>query len=505
MINYIKKRLSRKILGTLSISVAMVMTGVIYLTVTHETGEMFKEMTANSEETISAIYAGIKYPMSVGDSSAVERQLLEIREKMGNIDVFICDTGQKIVFSSHEGTIKSNMDRYIYNKDILRSLSAALQDGKSPQKAFEEQISVKKYLINIHTILNQEECFRCHGSDKKVLGAIILKKSVDRNYAAITSLRNSNIMISILGICAIILISHMLMGRLVSRPIESLADDIRKLPEKISSRVALTVPDIKRTDEIGDLQNSFNSMAIELDEKTRAIEKSRVKLTNANKELEAFAYSVSHDLRAPLRNIDGFSKILLDEFSGKLDDKARHYLKRVREGTNRMSLLIDDMLTFSRIGRAELQLKRTNFTDIIRNILEYYANEIEARKISVTVGELPEIKCDPILIQSLFSNLVSNALKYTRDIEKARIIIGYDEQKKAFFVKDNGIGFEMQYHDKIFQVFQRLHLPEEYEGTGIGLAIVQRIAERHKGRVWAESQLDNGATFFIELPILKEV
>ncbi|MEW6108362.1 MAG: ATP-binding protein [Nitrospirota bacterium] len=481
------------------------MLALIYLTVTHETEEMLKEMTANNEEIAMAIYAGIKFPMSVGDSYAVEKQLLDIREKVKNVEVFICDTNKAVIFSSREGTIKSSIGRYISNKNALRALTLTLESGEHPEKIFEEQVSINRYLIYIHAIFNQPECFKCHGSEKKVLGAIVLRKSTDRNYAAITGLRNTNIIITVFSIGAIIAISHALLARLVSRPVKDLAEDIRELPGKISSGEPLRVPEIKRTDEIGELQHSFSKMAFELDEKTRAIEKSSAELAKANKELEAFAYSVSHDLRAPLRNIDGFSKILLDEYSEKLDEQAEHYLKRVRTGTERMSLLIDDMLTFSRIGRAELQVRRTNCIDIIKNILEYYSGEIDERKIKISVGELPVIKCDSTLMQSLFSNLLSNALKFTRDTEKPEISIGYDKQKEAIFVRDNGIGFDMQYHDKIFQVFQRLHLPEEYHGTGIGLAIVKRVAERHKGTVWAESKPGEGTTFFIKLPTYKGV
>lgn len=500
MFDYLRKSLSLRILILLFISVATVMGFVIYLTVSHDTESMLKEMTDNSEEITSAIYAGIKYPMSVGDSDAVEQQLLDIREKMKNIQIFICDTEQKIVFSTNEGTIKSDIKRYLNNEEVLNTLTASLQTGTNNESIFEEKTSFNKYLVHIRVVPNEEKCFKCHGSEKEVLGAIVLKKSTDRNYAAITHTRNNNILTSFLGICAIIGLLHTLLSRLVSRPVRSLAREIRRLPEKIAEKDNIVSPVIKRNDEIGDLQNSFYDMAIELDEKSRAIEKSQQKLLAANKELEAFAYSVSHDLRAPLRNIDGFSKILLDEFSGNLDDRAKHYLVRVRDGTTKMSVLIDDMLTFSRIGRTELQFKITNCKNIISPILEYFSAEIDSRKISVVIEDIPMINCDAVLMQSLFTNLISNAIKFIRATEHPSIVIGFDKAKKAIYVKDNGIGFDMQYHDKIFQVFQRLHLPEEYPGTGIGLAIVKRIVDRHKGTVWAESEINHGAAFFIKLP-----
>lgn len=504
MLDFIRSSLSGKLLIVLSVSVAVVMAAVIYFTVMHQTEEMLTEMRAHAEETAASIYAGIKYPMSVGDSGAVEKQLFDIKEKMRDVDIFIADYNRQIAFSTRTESIHSDMKNYLYNDRAISDLPRALEDAAYPGSSYEEEINGIPYLLHMNPVQNQKICFGCHGPERQVLGAIILRKPTARNYAAITHLRNDSILISVLGLVSLVCIVHKLMVRMVSRPVSNLAEEIERLPEKIVQGSALIVPDIKRRDEIGHLQNSFYQMAVEIDEKNRVIENSSNQLVKANKELEAFAYSVSHDLRAPLRNIDGFSKILIDEFSEKLDDQARHYLKRVRDGTIRMSLLIDDILTFSRIGRSSIQLKTTNCREVIAPVIENYAEEIKRRSVKITIGELPAIKCDFAMMQSLFSNLVSNALKFTKDTQKPEIVIGYDNKKKAFFVRDNGIGFDMQYHDKIFQVFQRLHLPEEYEGTGIGLAIVKRVAERHHSKVWADGHLGKGAIFYVSLPLQKE-
>lgn len=504
MLSFIRKSLSKKILVVLSVSVALIMSGVIYLTYLFETDEMFRTININSEETASTIYAGIKYPMSVGDSGAVEKQLFDIKELTG-IDIFICNTDRIITFSSRKEFIRSGIGAHIASREVLEVLGRALQDGQIPSEGYLEELQGKKYFIHITAIRNQEECFGCHGPEKKILGAIVSRKSADRNYAAIANIRDTNIMISIVGIFAIITIAHILMVRLVSQPIKGLANDIKRLPEQISKNNLISGAKITRKDQIGTLQKAFSDIAVEIYEKSHAIEMSNSKLEKAYLELESFAYSVSHDLRAPLRNIDGFSKILLDEYTEKLDDRGKHYLTRVRNGTERMSLLIDDMLAFSRVGRTEIQFKKTSCVEIIKPILEYYGPEIEKRTVSVMLQKLPEINCDPVLMQSAFSNLISNAFKYSRKARQPEIIIGYDKKRKAIFVKDNGVGFEMKYHDKVFQVFQRLHLPEEYEGTGIGLAIVKKIVERHHGRIWAESEAGKGATFYMDLPIFKEV
>jgi len=505
MLCNITKSLSTKILIVLSFSVALVMSGAIFLTYFFETKEMLKTIERNSRETDTVVYAAIKHVMSIGDGFAVQKQLIDMKNTMKGIDIYICNNDRRITFATSREVIGTAVDKHLSNPEAIAALKRDLQGGQSSGEGYLENSGEGKYLVHIYPIPNQNECFRCHGSQKNILGAIVSRKSIGPHYASIAGIRNINTLISVLGIFAFVFVAHRLLVKLVSRPIKALSHEIRHLPEQLAEGRYIPGENVCREDEIGVLQKSFHDMAIEIYEKNHTIEKSNSDLESANKELEAFAYSVSHDLRAPLRNIDGFSKILLDEYREKLDDRAKHYLMRVRNGTERMSLLIDDMLTFSRIGRTELQFRKINCAEIIKPILEYYSAETEARKVSVVLQELPDIVCDPVLMQSLFANFISNAFKYSRKTEQPEIVIGYDKDRNAIFVKDNGVGFEMKYHDKVFQVFQRLHLPEEYEGTGIGLAIVRRIAERHNSRVWAESEQGKGSTFYMDIPAGKEV
>ncbi|MCE9565187.1 MAG: hypothetical protein K8U57_24405 [Planctomycetes bacterium] len=239
-------------------------------------------------------------------------------------------------------------------------------------------------------------------------------------------------------------------------------------------------------------------------------------LVLANKELESFSYSVSHDLRAPLRAIDGFSRILLEDYSDPLPDEAKNYLKMVRDNTRQMGQLVDDLLAFSRLGRLGLTKQAVDTSKLVRLCLTEMQGEHAGRQLDIVIGDLPVCQADPTLLKQVWMNLLSNAIKYTSKRVDARIEIGCRKQPRkltgplvpnssgldaetVYIVKDNGAGFDMKYASKLFGVFQRLHRASDYNGTGVGLAIVQRIVHRHSGRVWGEAQVNQGATFFFTL------
>ncbi len=233
------------------------------------------------------------------------------------------------------------------------------------------------------------------------------------------------------------------------------------------------------------------------------LEQSVEELSAVNEELEAFSYSVSHDLRAPLRHISGFSNLLERHAGGVLDEKGKRYLDTVRGAVTHMGALIDDLLTFSRIGRSDVRADPVRLDDVVRATVAEVEEEVAFRNVRLDVRPLPVVRGDAGLLKVVLANLLSNALKYTRPRAEARIEVGTDaprEDRVVVFVRDNGVGFDMQYAGKLFGVFQRLHNDDQFEGTGIGLATVQRIIHRLKGRVWAEGAVDHGATFYIALP-----
>jgi light-regulated signal transduction histidine kinase (bacteriophytochrome) len=226
-------------------------------------------------------------------------------------------------------------------------------------------------------------------------------------------------------------------------------------------------------------------------------------LEAANRELEAFSYTVSHDLRTPLRAIDGFARIVLEECASQIPPKAQDHLDRVLKSVKLMGELVDNLLEFSRLGRRPLNKRTVDTSRLVRLCVEELHAEQKDRQVEIVIDDLPDCHGDPALLKQAFLNLLSNALKYTRTREHARVEVGGCTQggEQRYFVRDNGVGFDMRYANKLFGVFQRLHPAEEYEGTGVGLAIVQRVVYRHGGHVWADAQIGKGATFYFTLPV----
>jgi signal transduction histidine kinase len=286
---------------------------------------------------------------------------------------------------------------------------------------------------------------------------------------------------------------------------KTLADAKESLEIRVMERTAeLAQANARLKDEIVEHKLAEEKICRLNQELEQRVRDRTTQLEAANKELETFAYSVSHDLRAPLRHISGFLGMLQDEApKTTLDEKCQHYMDNISGETKRMGMLIDDLLSFSRMGRSEMSKVQVNLNELLKDVIQEFKLETDGRNIEWKISPLPLVTGDRAMLRMVLVNLISNALKFTRSRSPAEIEVGWQkdyEKEITLFVRDNGVGFDINYAYKLFGVFQRLHRADEFEGTGIGLANVCQIIKRHGGRTWAEGEVNHGATFYFSLP-----
>ena len=298
-------------------------------------------------------------------------------------------------------------------------------------------------------------------------------------------------------------------GKQVGVAVENarLYEEVQRYAGELEDRVAERTAQLSgRIAQVEELNRAMADLLRDLQEANRRLEETGRKLQAANAGLETFAYSVSHDLKAPLRGIDGYSHLLFEQYASQLDEEGKTFLQNIRRATAHMAELIDDLLTYSRLELQELTARPVNARALVEDLLAERLDEIERRKIQTTV-EIPFkfITCDAEGLAQAMRNLLDNAIKFTRETPEPHIQIGGRKNSGTviLWVRDNGVGFDLKYHDRIFEIFQRLYTSDAYPGTGIGLSIVRKVMQRMGGRSWAESELGNGATFYLEFPVEK--
>jgi hypothetical protein len=266
-------------------------------------------------------------------------------------------------------------------------------------------------------------------------------------------------------------------------------------------KLSVILPVLSRALAMRRLRLENAALAQRLREHAADLETANRELEAANKDLEAFSFSVSHDLRAPLKTIDGYFRIIEEKLDDKVDESGRRFFSAVHDTAERMGRLIDDLLAFARLGRQPLSKQPVSVSALVRQVLEEQRKELGKRPIELRVGDLPDAVGDPALLKQVWVNLLSNAFKFTRNKEPARVEVGCEQMagKRTYFIRDNGVGFDMRHAGKLFESFLRLHGAAEFEGTGVGLSIVHRVIQRHGGRIWAEAEAGKGATFYFTL------
>ena len=378
-----------------------------------------------------------------------------------------------------------------------------IQEGAS-QERIDTAIELEERLVSQLLIKSQSI----------VTGASSLAKEAQAEVMEAQRLAANMTLILMIILAVTVTTSSLLIARSISKPL----DELTKGAEIIGKGDLEHKVGVKSKDELGELAAAFNKMTESLKKVTTSrdeldrevtvrkrvegeIVKANTELAAVNKELEAFAYSVSHDLRAPLRSIDGFSHALLEDYPDRLDEQGKEYLQRIRSASQRMAVLIDDLLKLSRVTRSEMNRETVDLSALAQSISEDLQETQPERQVAFVIAPDLTTFGDPQLIRLIMENLLSNAWKFTSYHPQARIEFGltHVDGKETFFVRDDGAGFDMTYANKLFGVFQRLHSSEEFPGTGVGLATVQRVVHRHDGQVWAEGKEEEGATFYFTL------
>jgi signal transduction histidine kinase len=371
----------------------------------------------------------------------------------------------------------------------------------APDALFPSAPEVDGYRFAAGHLVGFTPVVQMQGSER--FGTLYLSSDMNAMYERLRLYGGLAILVILLASVVAYVLSRVLQ-RQISHPILQLAQTAKAVSDRHDYSVRATR---HGDDELGTLTDAFNHMLAQIQEQNAVLER-RVRerteeLESANDELEAFGSSAAHDLRTPLRTITGFADVLLDPRAKLSPEEVQRYVRMIRDGSAQMSALINDLLAFSRLGRQELSRQTIDLTALCKAVYQDLASETEGRRIQFRLQELPPANGDPALLRIVFVNLLSNAMKYTRPREVAVIEIGVSEKREenapVYFVRDNGVGFAMADADKLFGVFQRLHHAHEFEGTGVGLATVRRIIERHGGRIWAEAAPDTGATFLFTL------
>ncbi len=521
--------------------ILLVLVAEIYMRIYFGTKDRLEIAATISRELADSVYAGIKYPMELGDSEAIKRELSDIKQKAKDVEVFICDFAHEIIYSTHEDKVNTSLADAIQNKAALKTINESLETGveplSDPRKPLEDEVAERRYLIVVRPILNQKDCYHCHGSSRKVLGGLVIRYDAERTYAQVIAQRNRTFMIAISLLPIAVVLIYVMVTRLVRRPVENLAEKAKKFAEGDMSVSA----DVKTEDEIGVLGKTFNYMVEsvssyskrlqeEIERKTTLLnERTRLLglLERANRDLReldrlksTFLANMSHELRTPMNAIIGYTELLLDRVDGPINEEQDKSLKRVATNARHLLQLINDVLDISKIeaGKVELEIKELDLRWLIDSVITTFETITKQKGLTITVKideGFPLIYGDEDRIKQILINLLSNAVKFTHQggitisakLSERGIKPGEPPIFTEVCVEDTGIGINEEDISRIFDKFVQVDLTtiRQYEGTGLGLSITRGLVSLHKGVIWVTSKYGEGSKFYFTLPLKKEI
>ncbi len=523
----VRKKLGNRIMATIIVSITLIMSVEIVLDLYFGKRDTIELMETLSTDLAASTYSGIKYPMSVGDSSAVERVLTDIREKMEGIEVFICDTNQLITWSTHRDKIYSNITDTITNEGSLAALNTMLQTGEAPKRSYETLIDDKRHIIIVEPILNEEDCFHCHGSSKKVIGGMVVKTDVEKALMTVTASKNRTIFTTILALLAIITMSYAMIDKFINRRLQRMTGGVKKVA---TGDLDFEIQD-NSTDEISELARSFNKMTRTLkmardelthwaftledlvEERTTQLQQAQESAIHAEKmaSLGRLAAIVAHEINNPLAGIRTYAKLMLKRKEELFPDnisKYIQYIETIESESARCGEIVRGLLQFAQPTRP--QIDQHDLNSLVLETLRLVQHQIDVLKIKVKLDLVPgalNVNCDDQKIKQALMALLINACdavqKDTGFIELRTRLLA-TEKKVKITVIDNGVGMDEETRSHMFEPFFTTKTvsarKESSLNTGLGGAVIYEIIKSHNGTIGVESEPGKGAIITITLP-----
>lgn len=523
----VRKRLGNRIMATIIVSITLVMGVEIILDLYFGKKDAIALMEVLSMDLATSTYSGIKYPMSVGDSAAVEQVLTDIHDKMEGIEVLICDANQLVTWSTHRDKVYTNVKDAITAPKALDALSVLLRTGEAPSESFETEIDSKRHIIIIEPILNEATCFHCHGSSRKVIGGMIVKTNVERALMTVTAARNRTIFTTILALLAIIALSYAIIDKFINRRLQRLTGGV----QKVSSGNLDFEIQARSSDEIGELARSFNKMTRTLkmardeltnwaytledlvEERTNQLKRAQEGAIQAEKmaSLGRLSAIVAHEINNPLTGIRTYAKLMLKRSNAIFTDDASkyiHYLKIIESESARCGEIVRGLLQFARPTKPKIC--KNDINSLVRETLRLVQHQVDLLNIEVKLDLAPgalEVNCDDQKIkQALMALLINSCDAVKADTGTIEICTRLlDKDKKVeIVVADNGIGMDGETRSHMFEPFftTKTVSPEKESSlnTGLGGAVVFEIIKSHNGTIEVESEIGQGAVITISLP-----